>query len=355
MSDVWRIPFINPVASERTDYPTQKPEELLKRIIESTTAPGDIVLDFFAGSGTTAAVSEKLGRRWISCDIGKYSFYTIQKRLLSIQDSKDFENPKKKYSKFAKTFATVNTGIYDLAKMQDLNQDTYIEFVLQLFEVTPKKTVKKGFTFHGERKDGYPVIVWDYWSNKESNIDIFFLENLHKNLSKSISKRVYIIAPANAVDFISDFHEIDDIRYYFLKIPYQIIKELHPKSFAKIRQPKSKSQVNDLDNAIGFYFSLQPEVEVDYKDNKIIIHKFISNFREEETNKELDNFESLSMVIIDENFDGSDFIMTQCLFGEDIKRSENILTIPLFTNSSQVCVIFIDVYGNEFKQIITTE
>ena len=54
---------------------------------------------------------------------------------------------------------------------------------------------------------------------KNCNLDIFFLENLHQTLGKSVSKRVYIIAPANAVDFISDFYEIDDVRYYFLKIP----------------------------------------------------------------------------------------------------------------------------------------
>ena len=113
--------------------------------------------------------------------------------------------------------------------MQELNQEKYIQFALQLFEVTPKKMTKKGFTFHGERKDGYPVIVWDDWNHRESKLDITFLENLHNAIGKSLSKRVYIIAPINAVDFISDFHEIDDIRYYFLKIPYQIIKELHQK------------------------------------------------------------------------------------------------------------------------------
>lgn len=355
MNDVWKIPFINPVALERTDYPTQKPEALIERIIRVSTNKDDLVLDFFGGSGTTCAVAEKLGRRWISCDIGKYSFYTQQKRLLTIQDSKSLENSKQKYGKLAKTFVTVNTGIYDLKKMQELNQDKYIEFVLQLFEVTSKKQTKKGFVFHGERKDGYPVIVWDYWNNKESNLDIFFLENLHQTLGKSVSKRVYIIAPANAVDFISDFHELDDVRYYFLKIPYQIIKELHPKDFAKIRQPKSKNKVNDLDNAIGFHFSLQPEVEAIFENDKLVIKKFISNFREEETNKELENFESLSMVIIDNNYNENDgFIMSDCIFSEDIESIQSNLQIQLQNTGNNICVIFIDIYGNEFKQVIKT-
>ncbi len=355
-SDVWYIATINGMSIERTGYPTQKPEQLIEKIIKASTNENDIVLDFFGGSGTTCAVAEKLGRRWISCDIGKYSFYTQQKRLLTIQDSKSLENPKQKYGKLAKTFVTVNTGIYDLKKMQELNQDKYIEFVLQLFEVTPKKQTKKGFAFHGERKDGYPVLVWDYWNNKESNLDIFFLENLHQTLGKSVSKRVYIIAPANAVDFISDFHELDDVRYYFLKIPYQIIKELHPKDFAKIRQPKSKNKVNDLDNAIGFHFSLQPEVEATFEDNKLIIKKFISNFREEETNKDLENFESLSMVVIDNNYNEKDgFIMSDCIFSEDIESVQSTLQISLQNTGDYICVIFIDIYGNEFKQVIKTK
>lgn len=356
VQNLWTdIHVINPMSNERIDYPTQKPETLAQRILELCTSPNDIIMDFFGGSGTTAAVSEKLGRKWITCDIGKYSFYTQQKRLLTIQDSKDLVNPKQKYGKLAKTFVTVNTGIYDLKKMQDLNQDKYIEFVLQLFEVTKKEKTQKGFTFHGERKDGYPVIVWDYWNNKESNLDIFFLENLHQSLGKSVSKRVYIIAPANAVDFISDFHELNDVRYYFLKIPYQIIKELHPKDFAKIRQPKSKNKVNDLDNAIGFHFSLQPDVDAIFHENTLIIKKFISNFREEETNKDLENFESLSMVIIDNNFNGADFMMSDCIFSEDIVNVQNTLQIPIKNTGDEIFVIFIDVYGNEFKQVIKTK
>ena len=337
---------------ENVGYPTQKPELLLKRIIEASTNKNDIVLDFFGGSGTTAAVAEKLNRKWITCDIGKYSFYTIQKRLLSLEESKDFNDPKKRYGKQARTFVTLNTGIYDLKKMQELNQDKYIEFVLQLFEVTPMPKTIKGIKLHGERKDGYSVLVWDYWNHKDSAVDIFFLEQLHQNIGKRISKRLYIIAPANAVQFISDFHEIDDVRYYFLKIPYQIIRELHPKSFAKFRQPSSKSKINDLDNAIGFHFMLQPEVQSEFKNGKLVIKKFLSNFREEETDKQLPNFESLSMVIIDEKFNGKDFMMSQCLFKEDIEDKNGTLHIPLGKTGKQICVIYIDLYGNEFKETI---
>ena len=71
-------------SNERLDYPTQKPERLLERIIKSSSNPNDIVLDCFTGSGTTAAVAEKLGRRWIAMDCGKLAVYTTQKRLFSL-------------------------------------------------------------------------------------------------------------------------------------------------------------------------------------------------------------------------------------------------------------------------------
>jgi DNA modification methylase len=74
-------------SSERIDYPTQKSEALLERILEASSDANDIVLDCFSGSGTTAAVAEKLGRRWIAMDCGKLSIYTTQKRLFSLGTS----------------------------------------------------------------------------------------------------------------------------------------------------------------------------------------------------------------------------------------------------------------------------
>jgi DNA modification methylase len=71
-------------SAERIDYPTQKSEALLERIIEASSNPGDIVLDAFAGSGTTPAVAEKMRRRWIAMDCGKLAIYTIQRRMLEL-------------------------------------------------------------------------------------------------------------------------------------------------------------------------------------------------------------------------------------------------------------------------------
>jgi len=83
------IPPINPQALERLGYATQKPEALVERIIRASSREGDIVADFFCGSGTTLAVAEKLGRRWIGSDLSKFAIQVTRKRLLDIHNSND--------------------------------------------------------------------------------------------------------------------------------------------------------------------------------------------------------------------------------------------------------------------------
>ncbi|GIV34625.1 MAG: hypothetical protein KatS3mg031_2160 [Chitinophagales bacterium] len=141
LSDVW----IDIVAYQSGgDYPTQKSEDLLNRIIYGFSNPGDLVLDCFAGSGTTLAVAEKLGRRWIGVDCEKLAIYTMQKRLLNIADSKDLEDPKKlseaksasggKYGKPPKPFTLYNAGLYDYKMIKELPFEQYRDFALKLFQ-----------------------------------------------------------------------------------------------------------------------------------------------------------------------------------------------------------------------------
>lgn len=361
---------------ESWGYPTQKPEKLLKRIIESSTRPGDIVLDFFGGSGTTASVAEKLGRRWITTDIGKLSFYTIQKRIINIDKSFALEG-NSNYSKPAKSFITVNSGHYDLEKVFKLEQKEYSEFVMNLFEVESKKRTINGIQIDGEKKDGFNVILWPYWKFKDSLVDEDYLQDLHSNIGGKAGKRIYIIAPASYVDFISDYYEIDKVRYYFLKVPYHIIKELHKVKFKKFRQPQSKSNVNDLEDAVGFHFIRQPEVKTELKTKKdeyiLTIKNFISDFNEDETEKEMNNFESLAMVMLDRNFDGETFDMDAYYFADDLlpksrkskddfSENENVLkelksasqiVLPAILKKDcgkRMLVIYVDIYGNEFKE-----
>ena len=82
VDDVWDIPMVNPMSGERLDYPTQKPEALLDRIIRASSRPGDLVADFFCGSGTLPAVAERAGRKWLAVDSSSLAVHATRKRLL---------------------------------------------------------------------------------------------------------------------------------------------------------------------------------------------------------------------------------------------------------------------------------
>src|SRR6266446_6988024 len=92
LQDLWLdINPVQPQSTERLGYETQKPEALLERIIKQRSDPGSLVADLFCGSGATLAIAEKLGRRWIGCDLGRFAIHTTRKRLLEIENCKPFE------------------------------------------------------------------------------------------------------------------------------------------------------------------------------------------------------------------------------------------------------------------------
>lgn len=155
LDDLWT--GVGSVAYEAREenlyFQTQKPEALLKRIILASSNPGDIVADFFCGSGTTLAVAEKLGRRWIGCDLSKFAIQVTRKRLLDIHNSKDLlnddEKKKKLYGKPARPFEVWNIGNYETIYWKD-REDEYLAFMLKLYQAQPLH----GFRYlHGRKGD----------------------------------------------------------------------------------------------------------------------------------------------------------------------------------------------------------
>lgn len=134
IQNLWTDVFVvNPVAEERVSYDTQKPEALLERIVSMSSAEGDLVLDIFGGSGTTAVVAEKLKRRWITGDLGRFAIHTARKRLLSIPG--------------VRPFIVQNLGKYERqlwqqeefrskAKEEALQRD-YVLFIVRLYQANP--------------------------------------------------------------------------------------------------------------------------------------------------------------------------------------------------------------------------
>jgi len=158
------IPPVNPQAKERLGYPTQKPEALLERIINTVTEKDEIVCDFFAGSGTTAAVSEKLGRKWICSDLGKFAIHTIRKRMIGVQ------RELKKDGKNWRSFEVLNLGKYqreyflsddeeksDEISIKDKKMKIF-DFENLIFEAYKASRVNGFRTLHGKRGDDFVSI-----------------------------------------------------------------------------------------------------------------------------------------------------------------------------------------------------
>lgn len=135
--DVWNISYLDPKdTTERTSYPTQKPEALVERILKSSTSEGDIIADFFVGSGTTPIVAQKLGRKWIACDINLGAIQTTTKRLNQIIQDQQKEQAKLiKDFKGLPAFKIFNVNDYDVFK----NELEAKEVVMEMYGIEPIK------------------------------------------------------------------------------------------------------------------------------------------------------------------------------------------------------------------------
>jgi DNA modification methylase len=165
VGDVWTdIDRINQASGERLGYETQKPEALIKRIIEAASKDGDLIADFFCGSGTTLSVAEKMGRKWIGVDLGRFAIHTSRKRLIGVQRQLKAEG--KPY----RAFEILNLGKYERqwfagidptlpeperARVSAAREAQYLALILQAYQARP---VEQSPPFHGS-KAGALVLV----------------------------------------------------------------------------------------------------------------------------------------------------------------------------------------------------
>jgi DNA modification methylase len=360
--DLWIDIFpINSQAKEFVGYPTQKPEALLERIILASSNPGDLVMDVFGGSGTTAAVAEKLGRRWIVCDFGKHAIYTMQKRMLKIAESKALGKDvkkKQKYGKPPKPFCVVSTGAYDFSRIMKLreNKDAYIDFVLGLFQSSRDEKDLSGkyrlTNIFGE-KDGDPVEVYPVWNDgylKNIRIDEKYLKGIIVQSRSKLKGNYYIITPETCTlvgDTTMKNSAGNDVHFKMLKFPYKILEDVS-RNFQIQQQPSSQENVNNLINSTGFYFNDDVEIEVEKTKHGLKITQFEAKIldKQEKRSKGLDG---LAMLLVDIDYDGKIFDMDRTVFAKDISDDGKIRMTGL---TESVAVIGIDKHGNESKPFI---
>jgi len=335
------------------NYPTENSEELLERVIQGSSHINDIILDCFAGSGTTGAVAEKLGRKWIMCDIGKLAVYTMQKRMLN---SKTEIGNKGKALK-PKPFVLYNAGLYlDSGFIEKMDEVDYRKFVLELFNAEPSEHKIKGVEFHGILNNR-PVMVFsqkDYLTHE-------FIDDLHKTVGSGLKDEMYIIAPMSVVRFNEDYVDKRKIRYHILKVPYSIIQTILEKDFKRGLQPLSKDKINQIIESVGFDFIYPPKVECEYYQSnegelfdQLVIK--IKKFEPVQISKKLVEFkdprkEALSMVMIDKDYDGKVFDMDYYFFNDEIVKDDFKVIFPVEKAGPKIMIIYLDVLGNEKVEV----
>ncbi len=331
-NDYFFIDIENQASKNRTDYPTQKPEELLYKLISASSNPGDLVFDCFMGSGTTQAVAMKLGRRFIGADINLGSIQTTTKRLCSIQ--KEIESTLDKDDKFT-GFEVYNVNNYDF--FQNLVQAKEL-----LIEALEMQKFDSGSVFDGE-KDGYNVKILPV-NRIATKAD---LEELKANLPfKTYAKRKEENPnePVDKIMFVCMGHEPD------LAGSFQL----------ELSNWKFDIKIYDIllpENKQPLLLKRDSEAFIKKEGNKLVIKSFypMNLMQKLSLEKEkVDNWKQLTeSVMIDWNYDGAVMEPTVMDVPEKDGLVSGVYEIP--SNAGRIMVKITDLLSESLEVEVEVE
>ena len=356
-SDVWYIATINGMAKERLNYATQKPEALLERIIKASSNEGDLVCDFFGGSGTTAAVAERLGRRWITCDIGKPASLVMRKRFIdqevnpflyqSIGDyqKEAFHNNKK------------------LRRVGDLSQ-----VVLGLFGALPFSPEQVSDRNFGSVKGTRNLVMVDSPNRLTTAATVRRAVEAKASLLGGDWDKVIVLGWNFAFDISQAIEKYKNSNVEVLVIPPDLLDKLSKKGFKKLIADKTvrfsslqylvvnpvEVTVNgngedELDISLSNYVLLSPDnIPLDDKDKEKLQQVM-----------EQDPLSLIEYWSIDPDYDGDTFRSTWQDYRENVDNDSDPLHCVYSTriamphkDERKVCVKAVDVFGFESQVIL---
>lgn len=345
VDDLWLdVAPVNSQATDRVGYPTQKPMALLERIISASSNEGDLVLDCFSGSGTTAVAARALGRRWVAVDSGKLALYTTQRRLLGGEGG-------------AASVEICHAGLYDNQLLEALSYVAFTTFTLDLFGCRAEPFKVGGVPMSGRRK-GDPVHVFPF-GDTTGDLDEGYVASLHARVGSKIGRTAYVIVPESRCDagLFEDMLRHGKTTYFILRVPYSVIEALHDRAFQSIGQPAALSHVNDAIDAYGFDFIEPPEVGISLASAgsslRVTVDHFYRGGLDPDDVEQLDDQGrgDLAMVLVDTGYDGESFVLAEHVFGETLRASGWQFTIEP-TSGQSVMLIFIDIFGNELRRSV---
>ena len=224
-TDIWdEIYQVGKNGKERLDYATQKPEALLERIIKASSNEGDLVCDFFGGSGTTAAVAERLGRRWITTDIGKPATLVMRKRLID-QEVKPFL-----YQSIGDYQKEMMHGTRLFRSIGELSQ-----VVMQLYGALPFTEEQVADRNYGYLKESHTLVYVDSPNRLTSRATLKRASTAAQTLMGGGWKKVVVLAWNFAFDISQAIEEYKD-SVEVLVIPPDLLDKLKKQGFAKLVQ-----------------------------------------------------------------------------------------------------------------------
>ena len=229
LNDVWDdIQFLRGNHPERTLYATQKPEALLERIIKASSNEGDLVCDFFGGSGTTAAVAERLGRRWITCDIGKPASLVMRKRFVD-QEVKPFLY--QSISDYQKEVFHNNRKIKSIGDLSQIVMELY-----GALPFTPEQTNDRSF---GYIKGARTLVMVDSPNRLTTAATVKRAVEAKASLPGGGWNKVVVLGWDFAFDISAAIDKYKESNVEMLVIPPDLLDKLSKKGFAKMIKDKT--------------------------------------------------------------------------------------------------------------------
>ncbi len=358
--DVWEIATIPAISNERIGYATQKPEQLLERIIKASSNENSIVADFFSGSGTTVAVAEKLGRRWIGSDIGKPAALIMRKRLID-QEAKPFLYQSiGDYQKEAFTSSRQFRRVGDLAQV-----------VLQLYGAIPFADAGNNSLLAnrniGYIKDSRTLVVVDSPNKMTGLPTLKKAQELKASFMGGWSK-VVVLGWNFTYDITEAIQTLNDDKLEVLVIPPDLLDKLKTKASYKDLIQSKKIRFSSLQ-----YLTIKPITAENITDTEESLRIELDNYvllspdniplddKDKEKLKELIKKDPLSLIeywSVDPDYDGVTF---RSLWQDYRENEENdgdpyhcinraILTVSKKSERT-VCVKAVDVFG--FESFVT--
>ena len=355
--DWWLIPFINSQAKERIDYATQKPEALLERIIKASSNEGDLVCDFFGGSGTTAAVAERLGRRWITCDIGKPASLVMRKRFIdqevnpflyqSIGDyqKEAFQNNKK------------------LRRVGDLSQ-----VVLGLFGALPFSPEQVNDRNFGYVKGTRTLVMVDSPNRLTTAATVRRAVEAKASLLGGDWDKVIVLGWNFAFDISQAIEKYKNSNVEVLVIPPDLLDKLSKKGFKKLIADKTvrfSSLQYLMVNPVEVSMNGNGEDELSISLNNYVLlspDNIPLDDKDKERLQQVMEQDPLSLIeywSIDPDYDGETFRSTWQDYRENVDNDSDPLHCVYSTrirmphkDERKVCVKAVDVFGFESQVIL---